>query len=40
MELADATGIFWVTAFEKVAEKLFGKTSTQMGELKEMDVGF
>lgn len=37
MELADATGIFWVTAFEKVAEKLFGKTSTQMGELKEMD---
>lgn len=37
MELADATGSRWVTAFNDDAEKILGMSAQELGELKEND---
>ncbi|XP_039303739.1 replication protein A 70 kDa DNA-binding subunit isoform X2 [Solenopsis invicta] len=37
MELADATGSRWITAFNEEAEKILGMSAQELGELKEND---
>ena len=36
-KFADASGVEWITLFQESAEKLLGKTSTELGALKESD---
>lgn len=37
MNIADATGSRWVTAFNEDAEKILGMSAQELGELKEND---
>ncbi|EZA51712.1 Replication protein A 70 kDa DNA-binding subunit [Ooceraea biroi] len=37
MNIADATGSRWITAFNEDAEKIFGMSAQELGELKEND---
>lgn len=37
MNIADATGSRWITAFSEDAEKILGMSAQELGELKEND---
>lgn len=37
MNIADATGSRWITAFNEDAEKILGMSAQELGELKEND---
>lgn len=37
MNIADATGSRWITAFNEDAEKILGMPAQELGELKEND---
>merc|ERR1712113_1004451 len=36
-KFADASGVEWIALFQESAEKLLGKTSSELGALKETD---
>jgi hypothetical protein len=40
MEIADFSGMIWVTLFEEAATKFLGKSASEMKQLHETDVSY